>query len=321
MAKKISRREALKGIGAAGATVLISASPGLTNPAASTAKDVPAGVGKGRTSRSFRAAPSKEDFALLVHGDMIVTFDKRYGSIYAIKKRNDPLDTNFMGNTENTRGIELSDTLWTGDLVSAVWEPGPSGSRGRWRRELTENSGDIRSISFDGNTFALKYHGRSQNKEGIKSYNLAMKYHFAGDGSLLWDIDIQNTTAQVLEIGELAFPLRVNDDYVEAYKGTSVGEAIRKGNVTQMQKFIHEQKVFAHHFIAGHSSYALIQRPAGIPPFLLIHAMKDTAFECIYKSDLKHRVIATAGVQDSTDWIGTDLLAIHSWGTKCMRRW
>jgi hypothetical protein len=76
----------------------------------------------------------------------------------------------------------------------------------------------------------------------------------------------------------------------------------------------HEQKVFAHHFVAGHSSYVLIQRPLGDPPFLLLQAMQNTAFECVYRD-------RSSFAEHVYWWRGPNILAIHSWATKNLRRW
>ena len=76
----------------------------------------------------------------------------------------------------------------------------------------------------------------------------------------------------MLEIGELGFPLMVNDDYDELYiehateTKLSTVNNIDFGKTPLRQKLIHEQKVLVHHFIAGHSSYALVQRPLGRCP-------------------------------------------------------
>ncbi len=283
---------------------------------AEPALQTPAGAGRAAASQGER------ELVQLSAGEMVVLFDKSTGSLYSIKQKGDPLDTEFMGNAQNTLRHGAGG-LWTGTFVTATWEPAArANARGRWRRELTDESADIRSVTFDGTTFAVKYQGKSANEQGLKSYDLAMSFRMDSDGALLWDVELENSTGRVLEIGELAFPLRVNDDYEEAYRGTSVGEAIQRGNVPLMQQLIHEKKVFAHHFIGGHSSYALIQRPAGTAPFLLFHTLEDTPLECCYKSNPAPRVVATAGLGDEDQgWVGTDLLAIHSWGTKFMRRW
>jgi len=230
-----------------------------------------------------------------------------------------------MGNRINSRSIALNDMHWSGDLVATVWElntpdwireqsPDPAATfkrSGKWQRESTLESDDNRKIFFDQRTFRVRYESRSQSENGIRSFPLAMDYRFADDGSLLWDIEIVNVSDRTLELGELAIPLRVNDDYAEPYKGMRPRNAKVAGKMPAIQKVIHEQKVFAHAFSAGHSSYVLIQRPRGDGPFLMMLCEQDTSLECLYK------------VEDTSSFQGitTDLLAIHSWATYRQRGW
>jgi hypothetical protein len=259
---------------------------------------------------------------------MVVAFDRRYGSIASITRKGDPIGTNFIGNEVNTPGVDPSDSRWTGDLVTTVWElladwrapqlgPNqPFQSSGKWKRELTGKSDDIRQVTFENNTFTVKYQKPSTNDEGVRSFSLAMSYRAGEGSSLLWDIELENVTDHTLEIGELAFPLMVNDDYAELYVDAKTGE-IRNDDESRTplrQKLIHEQKVFVHHFIGGHSSYALIQRPLGDPPFLLFHPTQTTAFECVYRDD-------GSFAKHVKRWSGPDLLAVHSWATKNLRGW
>ena len=64
----------------------------------------------------------------------------------------------------------------------------------------------------------------------------------------------------------------VNNDYEELYiqhgseTKLSTVNNVDFGKTPLRQKLIHEQKVLVHHFIAGHSSYALLQRPLGMRP-------------------------------------------------------
>ena len=253
---------------------------------------------------------------------MIVRFDRRNGTLYSISDARDALGTNFLGNSDNTLGIKSADTHWTGDVVTTIWELNtPEWIReqesfvqyrisGKWKRESTLASPDVRNVGFDGKVFAVKYRGRSQGEGGIQSYILGLSYRFADDGSLLWDVEFENTTGRTLEFGELAFPLRANDDYAAPYAGATTTLANASGTLEAMQKTVHEQKVLCHSFVAGHSSYALLQRPRGDAPFLLFHCLQDTSFECIYKTP------AQGG-----DWIGTDLFAVHSNATKDLRNW
>ena len=168
---------------------------------------------------------------------------------------------------------------------------------------------------------SVKYENPSSNDDGIRSYRLAMSYRAGPDSSLLWDIEVENTTGSVLEIGELGFPLMVNDDYAELYVDAGAETLVSTVNNVDFkktplrQKLIHEQKVLVHHFIAGHSSYALIQRPLGDAPFLMLHTTEDTSLECIYKMP------DAPFFAHVRDWRGPDVLAIHSWATKNLRGW
>jgi hypothetical protein len=276
---------------------------------------------------------------------MIVAFDRRYGSISSITRKGDPLGTNFIGNEHNTPGVDVSNSRWTGDLVTHVWDVTDTNPahrdwsprsnfvlKGKWRPELTGRSGDIRQVSLDGKTFTVSYAGSSKNADAIRSFSLAMKYRSGEGHSLLWDVELQNVTDRILELGDLGFPLMVNDDLGEFYRDPKTGQpfppdetehplrdpadsfSVCLEQYPRIQKQYHEQKVIAHHYIGGHSSYVLIQRPLGDAPFLLLHAMQDTAFECIYRDD-------SSFGEKVYWWDGPNILAIHSWAARNLRGW
>ena len=310
MKRNLSRRSVLKSIGTAGLAAMV---PEVAATQASpVSQPIPA------TSR----AAQKPDLVQLSSGRMVATFDRRNGTLFSITAPNDALRTNFLGNSDNTLGIHNGDTHWTGDVVTTIWKLKsdkwireqesfvPYYVSGKWKGESTLASPDIRKVGFDGKAFTVKYAGHSQNNDGIQSYVLSMSYRFADDGSLLWDVDFENTTDRTLEFGELAFPLRANDDYAAPYAGATTTLAKVSGKLAAMQKIVYEQKVLCHSFVAGHSSYALLQRPRGDAPFLLFHCLQDTSFECIYKAP-----------SQGDDWIGTDLFAVHSEAAKDERGW
>jgi len=316
--KKLSRRSALKSFGALGVAPFL-----LEEAAPKAAKDE--SVSSPFTGQIRRRFSEKPDLHRLSAGEMVVDFDKDTGTIHSITRNKDPFGTNFVGNRINSRSVTLNDMHWSGDVVATVWdldtpdwirEQSPdSGAEffrsGRWRRESTLESDDSRMISFDQNSFRVSYQDPSQNENGIRHFKLDMSYRFADDGSLLWDIEIANVSDRTLELGELAIPLRVNDDYAGPYDGMRPRNAVVEGKMPVFQKIIHEQKVFAHAFVAGHSSYVLIQRPRGDGPFLMFHCERDTPLECLYK---------VAG-SSSRLGITTDLLAIHSWAAYRRRGW
>ena len=344
MSKRMSRRELFKDLGAAGATsVLASASASMIASANESAPAAPGKTPASLPSRTF-LEPEKS-LVELVAGDMIVAFDPRYGSISSIMHKGDPLGTNFIGNERNTPGVDPSNSRWTGDVVSNVWEVTDTNPahqhwspesqfnlEGKWKQELTGRSGDIRRASFEAGVFAVNYEGASGNAEGIQSFDLAIKYYSGEGNSLLWDVEIRNTTGHVLEIGELGFPLMVNDDHGALYLDPRTGQpyppdetehplrfpadhfSVYHDGYPRIQKLYHEQKAIAHHFAGGHSSYVLVQRPLGNPPFLLLHAMQETSFECVYRD-------RSSFGEHVYWWEGPNILAVHSWATKNLRKW
>ena len=315
--KKLSRRSALKGLGSIGVApaVLGTGRPNAPDPAAQ-------GPSPGQ---SRRAAAGPPDLHRLSAKNMVADFDKATGTIHSITAKGDPFGTNFVGNRLNSTGAVRGDMHLTGDLVTTVWHlntpdwireqsPEPDAvfrRSGRWGRESTLDSDDTRKVSFDESAFRVRYDARSQNERGIRTFALGMSFRFADDGSLRWDIEIENTSDRTLELGELGLPLRANDDYGRPYEGMSPERAVVEGKMPAFQKAIHEQMVFSHAFIAGHSSYVLLQRPRGDGPFLLLHCEGDTSFECIYEAD-----------PSAARWEnGADLLAIHSWAASRQRGW
>ena len=157
---KLSRRHLLKSIGTAGlaslatdAVAIDSASPSHSISPAS------------RATNPF-------DLVRLSSGRMVVTFDRRNGTLYSITEAHDRLGTNFLGNSDNTLGIKSADTHWTGDLVTTIWELKtpewireqesfvPYRISGKWKRESTLASADVRNVGFDGRVFTVRYRSR-----------------------------------------------------------------------------------------------------------------------------------------------------------------
>ena len=276
---------------------------------------------------------SAENLVRLAAGRMVIEFDKRNGAVYSMTEKEGRFGTNYIGNPDNAPGTGPADAFWTGNILSTVWELKspvpplvliPSFSfrpSGAWRRESTGHSGDIRKVSFDGGTFRVEYAGRSKNEGGLRSYDLRMAYRFAADASLIWDIEIKNTTGRPLEIGELGIPLMLNDNYSGVREKSPYTNTVDDREVlyederlkVREQALIHEQRVTGHHFAGGHSSYSLVQRLLGDPPFLLVHAAGDTAFECQYRFE--------DALAQGPRRARPNVLAIHSWAVKNQRGW
>jgi len=216
MSNRISRRDMLKNVGVASAAGALLTSPGVPLLAAG-AQNSPPGAQPDHSleQSSLELLKQHEDYSTVLEaGEMVVQFDRRYGSISSITRKNDPLETNYIGNETNTPGVDPSDSRWTGDVVSTVWDLTTDDWKharlgqndvfrmsGKWRRELTAKSSDNRRVLFGNNAVNVRYDGASSNEQGIRSYSLAMNYTPGGGNSLLWDIEIGNTTGKTLEIG------------------------------------------------------------------------------------------------------------------------
>jgi hypothetical protein len=345
MSKQMTRRDLLQNVGMAGATTILAVASGKAQLRADKLLQAAPGGEPATLTSQAPVSPDRDHLVELTTGDMIVTFDRRYGSISSITRKGDPLGTNFIGNEHNTPGVDASNSRWTGDLVTSVWnvtDANPTHRHwspraefvleGNWRPELTGRSGDIRRVSFDAGTFSVNYEGASKNENGIRSFSLAMKFHSGEDHSLLWDIELRNTTGRILEIGELGFPLMVNDDQGEYYVDPKTARpfpaddtehplripadhfSVYHEQYPRIQKLYHEKKVIAHHFVGGHSSYVLIERPLGDAPFLLLQSTQNAAFECVYRD------LSSFG-EHAYWWDGPNILAVHSWATSNVRKW
>ena len=118
-------------------------------------------------------------------------------------------------------------------------------------------STDIRKVTCDGKTMQVDYVGKSKQENGLHSYDLRMRFACQQDGVLTWDLTLKNTTGLTLELGEVAFPFLLNDEY-GAY-GTQSSNVLT--TTEAKQRNIHEQKVLSFHYIGGHS----FLHPAGAP--------------------------------------------------------
>ncbi len=311
LAEPVSRRSALKTLGVMGVAPLVGRG-GPTSPGGAVTGTAASRTGEpGRTVRNPHPKLHR-----LRAGRMLVDFDVSLGTIHAITAQGDPLGTNFLGNQLNTRGVAIGDAHWTGDVVTAVYHPATATERradgpppSRWHHETTLGSADTRTVTPGATDFRVSYRGRSSRPEGIRSFSLETRWHVDGS-DLVWDVRLANTTGAELEVGDVAFPLRADDDYGIVYR-MELPDAEKIGRTAAIQKVIHEQKVLAHSFVAGHSSYALLQRPRGDGPFLLVRCEGDTSFECAYKVEGRF----------PGDWVGTDLFAVHSWATHQERSW
>ncbi len=99
MSNRISRRDMLKNVGVAGAAGALLSGPGvplLTARAQNSPQESQPDPQLERSS--VELLKEHEDYATVLEaGEMVVQFDRRYGSISSITRKNDPLQTRIPG--------------------------------------------------------------------------------------------------------------------------------------------------------------------------------------------------------------------------------
>ena len=58
----------------------------------------------------------------LTSGDVVVSFDLRYGTISSITRKSDPYALNYVSNAKNTPELDGNYVFRTGDLALTTWE-------------------------------------------------------------------------------------------------------------------------------------------------------------------------------------------------------
>ncbi|MFI5386371.1 MAG: DUF5695 domain-containing protein [Fimbriimonadales bacterium] len=118
-------------------------------------------------------------------------------------------------------------------------------------------------------------------------------YEVAGPlPQVIWELTLTNRGEQTVEIGELAFPLALNNIY-EGYDRSDEG-------IDSMIK----DRVYLHKFIGGTASYVFAQRLNADTPGLLIYPGEDTAWEFF-----NH---VPASLNTLYRWEGIPVVYIHS---------
>ncbi len=233
-------------------------------------------------------------------------FDVERGVVRGLRDRTDSRETNFIGTADNIsdQGF-LADPAWLGDVVLQTWRAGA------WRKELTTRSSDLRVVSADpsGRRVEVRYEGASSDEEGLRTVAVREAFYAEKD-CLRWDVTLTNQTQELLEVGEVAFPLTMNIDYAALFRGPG-----KLDDDAERQRAWHEDKVMMHLSICGHSSYGLFQRPSGEGRSLLFHAVGDTSLEAAYKMD------NVEGSHWDVVWEGQHLVAAHSWARKQANVW
>lgn len=244
-------------------------------------------------------------------GLMQAEFDAVRGTITNLQLKKDPLQTNFIGNRENTSYPAIHKiNQWTGDLRFRVWDA----DMADWREELTSVSDDIRVIKEVPKHDALEifYCGRSRIDKGLNMVNARIVFKLEKE-ELHWYVSLKNTTDGILEIGEFSLPFLANADFTGIFEDPEYqGEERWRG---RKQKLWHEQRVQQFLSIDGSSSYVFLQRPKGDYPAVLFRILDSDGIEEAYQ------IVKNVGLQWECTFEGPYYLSLYSKAAKACERW
>ncbi len=160
------------------------------------------------------------------------------GAITSLRSAGDPQHTEYVAAAERL-----------GDLSIRYRRTG-----GEWQSANTADLAKISQITTnaEGTRCTTLYH-----LSGDTATGLDVRIGFVvGEDGLEWTIGLSNTSADGLEIGDLAVPLPMNSSF-------------RKS----------KSAVLKHSFISGHASFIYWTRPESAGPYLMLTPTGDTHFE------------------------------------------
>lgn len=191
-----------------------------------------------------------------VSTDKLMMQTGNHGEISSIKIKGDAFPTEYVMNATVTPEQNTTDHQWLGELMFTYRLNG-----GAWTKAWTNLSADGRTITKTGNQVTVTY-ANASHAQGIRNFKVIETYAGQTDGSILWKIEVQNTSGQKLEIGDFGLPLPFNEQWTN-------GDAI------------YETRVVTHSFVGNNSSYITAGRPSGIGSYLMLmpDASTDAGFE------------------------------------------
>jgi hypothetical protein len=192
-----------------------------------------------------------------------VVIDEKKGIVSGVYNRRDRSNTSYVVPLSKCSGLDLPDTEWFGTLQVRCKTPSGTG----WQLINTGLLADTIAARFSRNGLRAELVHRPALEFPFGAFRLVIRQSFAlaKSGSLLrWKVVIENPNPYDIEVGELSFPIPFNT----STRGLTVDR-------------IYSECVMIHPFIAGHSSYVLVQRCNGAGPCLLMVPDDNTPIECI----------------------------------------
>lgn len=214
-----------------------------------------------------------------------------YGQITSLKIIGDLYPTNYVMNMENAPEQNTAAHQWMGELMFQTRLAGSD----TWTEAMTSKSDSARTIELQDNKLVITYENATEEK-GIKDFKLIETYYLDGE-QLKWDITVENSNEESLEIGDWGLPLAFNEYW-------SRGDEI------------YETRVVDHSFIGKDSSYIYATRPSGLGQYLLFTPQVETGAGFEYQDHWRveeRNSEEKAWCQDQNGWAsGLNVYYIHS---------
>lgn len=197
----------------------------------------------------------QESSLVLANEHFVLEFDRQNGAIMSLRSKSDE-QLNFVIGKRDHPEFDISDSRWLGDLILRY----RVGS-GPLKVASTGLSSDVRQIATTTDSeLTVRYAGDSASPNGFQGIGVTEQYRLVGE-SLLWNININNSSSRPIEILDFAVPLLFNTYYVKDVKTT------------------YTRRVVRHHLFAGDQTFAFFTKPDGSPPFLVMTPTLGTHFE------------------------------------------
>ena len=217
--------------------------------------------------------------------NILMEIDEATGGVFTLSDISDGYGTNYVLNPSDHPMFNIDDSRWVGDIVFTVKKNGVIS------HVNTSLSKDVRKVTKEGDVITVSYDLSSSNVHGIKDFALREIYALSDDGkSIIWKINIKNTSDSEIEILDIGLPLLMNSWW--------------HNNQTD----IYEQNVGRHSFVGKDGSYIYWQRPNGEGSFLVMIPHDGTGFEFKDKARYGEGVFA----ENDPCWEGLVEYYIHS---------
>ena len=196
-----------------------------------------------------------------------VVLDEKRGVLSGIFRPGDRSGNNYLVSPEEHAGLDLPRSAWFGTVQIRYRTTAGKG----WDSANTGLSTDAMRIGCPrGNRrLDLSFKPQSSCPGGIRHFLVKTSFRLhANKPWLEWTTILENPNDHDIEIGEVSFPIAFNS----WVRGLSSDE-------------MYTGRFIVHPFIAGHSSYVLVQRLDGNGPCLLMVPDENTPLECLAQPD------------------------------------